>query len=290
MAFPWRALVLAITINILWGASVPAVKIGLLAVPPLWSAFWRFVLGVVCIAGWARINGIDLRPAAAERRGLALLGALFTLQVGSMYVGIRLTTGAMASVVLSTNPMFATLYSHLFIPGDRLSPARAAGLAIAFLGICLIFLRDLGTLFGQSTTWGNLICLGSAALLGGRLVFTSWLLQRIETTRVLVWQMLFSLPCFAIAGYLTESVRWENLGWYPLAAIAYQGIVVAGFNFMGLAYLLRRYNPSVVVGFNFLSPVFGVLLSALLLAESITWQVLAGLLAVGLGLLLVARK
>jgi drug/metabolite transporter (DMT)-like permease len=102
--------------------------------------------------------------------------------------------------------------------------------------------------------------------------------------------MILSLPCFAVGGWLTESVRWEQLGWYPLAAIAYQGIVVAGFNFMGMAYLLKRYNTSVVAGFIFLSPLFGVLLSKVLLSEALTTQLLVGMGAVGLGLFLVIRR
>ena len=290
MAVPWRAVVLAVVINLLWGANVPAVKVGLLAIPPLWTGFWRFALGAACIALWARWQGIPLRPARAEWGPLALLGALFTLQIGLMNLGIRFTTGAMASVLIATNPLFAAALAHLFVPGDRLGVGRTLGLLIAFGGICAIFLRDAGSVLAEASTLGNTICLVSAALLGGRLVFSSRLLQRIESVRVMMWQMLFSLPCFALAGWLTETVRWEQLGWYPLAAIAYQGFVVAGFNFMALAYLLREYSTSVVTGFNFLSPVFGVLLSLLLLGESVGWAVLAGGLAVGLGLFLIARR
>lgn len=290
MAFPWRAAAFAVLINLLWGGNVPAVKVGLVAIPPLWTGFWRFVLGAVCIAAWARWNGIPLRPSKEERVGLALLGALFTAQIGLMNVGIRFTTGAMAAVLIATNPLFAGMLAHVFVPGDRLSRLRAAGLAVAFAGICLIFLRNPNSALAEASTLGNAICLASAALLGGRLVFSSRLLQRIDSVRVMFWQMLFSLPCFALGGWLTEQVRWEHLGWYPLAGIAYQGIVVAGFNFMGLAWLLRNYSPSVVTAFNFLAPVFGVLLSLLLLGEPIGWAVLAGGAAVGLGLFLIARR
>ncbi len=289
-SFPWPAIVLAVVINLLWGANVPAVKIGLIAIPPLWSAFWRFLLGVVCLAAWARMNGVSLRPQPAEWAGLALLGGLFTVQIALMNLGIRYTTGAMASILIATNPLFAGLFAHLWVPGDRLSVVRAAGLLVAFAGICLVFLPDLAGAALQATAVGNAICLASAALLGGRLVFSSRLLQRIETSRVVVWQMLFALPCFAAGGWLWEEVRWDALGWYPLAGIVYQGIVVAGFNFMCMAYLLRRYSPSVVTSFNFFSPAFGVLLSFVLLAETVTWHVWAGLLAVAAGLVLVTRR
>ena len=288
--FPWSAIAFAVVLNALWGANVPAVKVALVAVPPLWMGFWRFLLGALCIAAWSLLNGIRMRPPREEWGALALLGVLFTVQIGLMNVGIRFTTGAMASILIATNPLWAALFAHLFVSGDRLNRMRGAGMVLAFAGICAIFLRDAGAFTGQGSTWGNGICLASASLLGGRLIFSARLLQRIESTRVVMWQMIVSLPCFALAGWFTEQVAWERLDWQPLASIAYQGIVVAGFNFMGLAYLLRRYPASVVTGFNFLAPVFGVLLSIGLLAESISWQVGVGLAAVGVGLALIARR
>jgi drug/metabolite transporter (DMT)-like permease len=288
--FPWQAVLLAVFINALWGGNAPAVKVALVAIPPLWTGFWRFTLGALCIGAWALVNRTRLWPRREEWLGLVLLGLLFTVQIGLMNVGIRYTTAALGSIFVATNPLFAGLYGHLLLPGERLNRARASGLLIAFVGASLVFLRAPGALGGGGTALGNLICLASAALLGGRLVFASRLLQRIDSTRVVLWQMLISLPCFALAGWFTEQVRWERLGWYPLAGIAYQGVVVAGFNFMMLAYLLKRYSPGVVAGFNFLSPVFGVLISFLLLSEALSWNLLAGLAAVGVGLYLITRR
>lgn len=290
MQIPWRALVLAITINLLWGANVPAVKMALLAVPPLWTAFARFTLGVTCLALWAWWNGISLRPTREELPWLVLLGAMFTVQIASMNWGIHLTASSIAAILIATNPIFAALFAHLFVPGDRIQPKRMAGMGVALAGILVVFLPRDGGWAAMGAALGNGVCLASACLLGGRLVFTARLLQRIESTRVMVWQMLVSLPAFALAAALTERVNWDALGWPSVAGIAYQGIVVAGFNFMALAWLLRRYNASIVLGFNFVSPPFGVLLSALMLGETIGWPVFAGLGAVGLGLVLIARK
>lgn len=290
MQIPWRALVLAITINLLWGANVPAVKMALIAVPPLWTAFSRFTLGVTCLVLWARWHGISLRPTREELPWLLLLGGLFTVQIGSMNWGIQLTTSSIAAILIATNPLFAAFFAHLFVPGDRLQPKRMAGMALAFAGILSIFLPWGGDWGNMGVALGNGVVLASACLLGGRLVFAARLLQRMEATRVTVWQMLVTLPVFALVATLTEQVDWDALGWLPVAGIAYQGIVVAGFNFMALAWLLRRYPASIVLGFNFVSPPFGVLLSALILGESVGWPVLAGLCAVGLGLLLIARK
>ena len=55
-------------------------------------------------------------------------------------------------------------------------------------------------------------------------------------------------------------------------------------------YLMRRYSPSVMISFNFVSPVFGVLISVLLLGEQLSGHVAAGVAAVGLGLFLITWR
>lgn len=281
---------LTVTINALWGGNVPAVKFGLRAVPPLWSAFWRFVLGTGCIGAWATVKGVPLRPQKGEWGALLLLGALFTVQIALMNIGIHFTSGAMASILIAANPLFAAAAAHVILPDDRLTPARTLGLAVAFGGILLVFLPGVEASGGESTLLGNLVCLSSAALLGGRLVFASRLLRRMESTRVMMWQMALSLPVYALAGWSLEQVNWEALGWEPLLGIAYQGFVVAGFNFMAMAWLLQRHRASLVFGFNFISPLSGVVLSAWLLGDELTWHILAGMIAVGLGLGLITRR
>jgi len=56
------------------------------------------------------------------------------------------------------------------------------------------------------------------------------------------------------------------------------------------AWLIKRYSPSVVVSFGFISPVSGVVLSAPLLGEPLTWDLAVGTVAVGAGLVILTRR
>ena len=131
--------------------------------------------------------------------------------------------------------------------------------------------------------------LSGAALLGMRLVFMARVQQEISGVRVVLWQMIVSLPLFAFAGAAFETIRWENLAFAPIAGLLYQGVVIAGLGFMVISYLLSRYTPSVITSFNFVSPISGVLLSALLLGDEITSAILWGVVFVGAGLYFVSR-
>jgi len=166
MQIPLMAVAVALFINILWGANPVAVKIGLVAFPPMWSAFFRFAIGSLCIAIWDRANGIRLWPHRTEWRGLSILAVWFMTQIGIMNFGIDLTSGASAAIMMATFPMIAGIFAHFMIAGDRLTFARTAGLLIAFLGVGLVL---TGGQIPQELTRanvGDLVLLVSTILLG----------------------------------------------------------------------------------------------------------------------------
>lgn len=284
MTVPAKAVAIAIAVHALWGGNPVAVKFGLLVFPPMWSAFVRFAIGIACIALWARLHGISMRPTRGEWLPLGLLSALFTVQIAALNFGLDLTSASMGSVLVATNPLFAAVYAHFLITGDRLTPRKALGLGMAFLGVSLILLRGSGLEGFDAEGLGDWLVLASAALLGLRLVLSAKVMQRIEPLRLNVWLMCLALPFFAAGGLAFETIRWENLGWPPLLGLAYQGIVIAGLGFMVLSQLLKHYPPSTVVGFSFVAPVAGVLLAVALLGEPLSAELLLGMVLVASGL------
>ncbi len=170
MAVPLRVVAIAVCIHILWGGNPVAVKYSLLAFPPLWTAFFRFTIAIVCVAIWTKISGVPIWPARHEWWPLALIGTLFTVQIAAMNIGFDLTTGSMGAVLIATNPIFAALFAHFLIAGDRLHVAKSIGLSVAFIGTALVLVRGSADLQLTHGAWGNVILLMSACLLGGRLI------------------------------------------------------------------------------------------------------------------------
>ena len=290
VAVPMQAIAIAMLIHVLWGANPVAVKYSLLVFPPLWTAFFRFVIAIVCVGIWAKMIGINIWPARHEWPALLFIGVMFTVQIAAMNIGFDLTSGSMGAVLIATNPIFAALFAHFLLAGDRLSVLKAAGLLVAFAGTALVLMGSSGDQQSAQGAWGNVILLMSACLLGGRLIVSAKVLQKIDGARVVLWQMILSLPLFALGGFLFESIRWDAMAWEPLAGLAYQGVIVAGLGFSVSFYLMARYTPSVIVSFNFVSPIAGVLLSAWLLGDVIGGHLWGGLVLVAAGLYLIARR
>jgi drug/metabolite transporter (DMT)-like permease len=286
-SIPPRAVLAALAIHVLWGGNPVAVKLGLEAFPPLWSGLLRFALGSLCVYAWARFARIPVLPPREEWPALAGLGLLFTVQIAVLNFGFGRTTAANGAVLIASNPLFGVLFAHFLVPGDRVSPARAAGVALAFGGVALVLTRGAGLAGPGAGDWW---VLASACLLGLRLALSGRFLRRMNEVRLTLWMMLVSLPLFAAGALAWETARWDRVDPSVIAGILYQGVVIAGLAFTVNFYLIRRYTPSVMISFNFVSPVAGVLLGMAILGERLTWGLAGGMALVAAGLTLIARR
>jgi drug/metabolite transporter (DMT)-like permease len=286
----WSSALIALFVSALWGGNVIALKIGLATVPPLWSAFWRFLCGWLAVVIWAKFYGIRMMPEPGEARSLTILGLMFTLQIMGLNLGVNATSPAYAVILLNSHPIFTNLVSHFFVPEDRLSRQRILGLAVAFAGICYLALGRPDARLAPNPILGNTIVVVSAALLAVRMVYTQRLVQRIDPIRPVVWQMAFSLPVFLATAAWFEPVLLKPLTAEPVMAIVYQGVAIGGFCFVVWTRLLKRHSPGSLSVFGFSVPVFGVMLSALVFDEAITGRVVAGMAAVTAGIIIVTRR
>src|SRR5581483_9029034 len=57
--------------------------------------------------------------------------------------------------------------------------------------------------------------------------------------------------------------------WRLAGSLFYQGVIIAGFNFIANMRLLKTYRPSALAAFALTTPVFGVIATALVLGEPV---------------------
>ncbi len=284
-----RAAALALLLAALWGANPVAIKIGLVDAPPLRLAWMRFVLGGLLNLAWGSWTGalVSLKVQRHEWRPLAVLGLLFTVQIGLLNIGTNLTTASRSTVLLNAYAVHTVVLAHFQISGDRLTIRKLLGTLIAYAGIVLLFGPDL---YGSRVTLlGDLLVSVSALLLGERTIYLARAVQRMDPLKLLLAQAAVGSVCFLTVSLWAEAgapYRWTT----PLTlVILYQGLVVAGFNFTASLWLLKHYRPSALAGFFLTTPIFGVLLSAVLVGDPLTGTLLLSTLLVAAGIGLTSR-
>ena len=272
----------------IWGGLSPALKISLEGVPPFGAAALRFLIGLVSLLIWGGFKGIAWWRPAVTHKHLLAFGALFVFQISVFNLGTELTSSSHSIVFLSTNPVFVALVAHFLIPNDRLNLRKGCGLLLAFFGTWVIFAQ--GAEFHGNTLLGDSLVLLAGFLLGTVMVFSKFLIRHLTAFEVAVWQMIYGVPAFLLLSFWMEQERSYNITASVAVALFYQGAIVAAFCFVAWTGILRRHSVSQVSAFNFTTPLLGVLLSWVLLAEPISSGFILGVSLIALGIYLVANR
>ncbi len=279
-------LALALTLAALWGGNPVAAKAGLDDAPPLRMGWMRFVLGAVVVLVWAIATKQSFRVHRSEWWPLIGLGVLFSSQIAFMNVGQDHTTAGHAAVITATFPLWTGVIAHFIVPGDQLNRERVIGTLLAYAGVVALFSTGLE---GDATIGGDLLMTVSAVLLGSRLVYLSQAAQGIAIHKLLFAQSVVGIATFVVASALVEDEAFVMTGRLAVSLL-YQGVVIAGFGFLGNTWLLQRYLPSGVATTQLTTPFFAVVAGAIILGEDVGLELVVGAVLVVLGQLIARRE
>lgn len=218
-----------------------------------------------------------------------LAGLLFASEFILLFLALDFTTVARASIFFYTMPFWLALAAHFLIPGDRLSPMRLTGLALAFAGVALALSKNQAPAT-EYALLGDLICIAGAMMWAGiALIARTTQLQKSSPEMQLLYQVAVSAPVILVAAlFFGPFIR--ELQPYHLAIFSFQVVVVVAFGFSFWFWLLSKYPASDMASFSFLAPVFGVAFGWLILNEPVGFRLLLALVLVGAGIILVNRK
>ncbi|HKX43086.1 MAG TPA: DMT family transporter, partial [Burkholderiaceae bacterium] len=115
-------------------------------------------------------------------------------------------------------------------------------------------------------------------------------LSQASAEKTLLYQLAVSgllLSIAALAAGSTLPTRLSALAW---TSMIFQVVIVTFISYLAWFWLIRHYPATRLASFTLLTPMFGLLMGALLLSEPITLRLVLALLAVALGIVLVNRR
>jgi O-acetylserine/cysteine efflux transporter len=267
---------------VIWGANWPVMKIGVQYIPPFWFAASRFASAAVLSFAWVTLSGKLRLPTAREWPVVVGVGVL------QMGLFTTLVTLALHFVMPGRASLIAYATSIWVVPGaalvirERMTAAQKFACACSYAGILIVVLPAVHNADAHSMIGiGLLLC---ASL--------SWALNilQIKMTRnvslnieLLPWQTLVAaVPLTALAifvegppSFLANPHAWS--------VIAYTGPVATTLTFLIVLQMTQRLS-SVTISVCMLGvPVVGILLSTFIFHETLSKDLLLGLLLMGVG-------
>jgi drug/metabolite transporter (DMT)-like permease len=185
------------------------------------------------------------------------------------YIGLAHTTGVKSSIMNATAKFFTVLMAHFLYRNDRLTYGKAIGCVVGFAGVMIVNLgAGLGGLLELDfTLLGEGFVIIAAFVLAAASIYGKRISQGLDAIVMTAWQLAIGGAALLAAGYAMGG----TLSGFTLASSALLGyMAVLSSLAISIWSLLLKYNRvSLITAFNFMVPVFGAMLSAIFLGESI---------------------
>lgn len=278
------ALMLALTA--LWGFQQVTIKLIASDVSLVMQAALRSIIATALLLAWMRLRRLALFERDGTLAAGLAAGALFAGEFVFIYAGLGHTNASRMSVFIYLAPALTALGLHFFVKSERLSAVQWSGVGLAFAGIALAFSEGFST--SQKTWLGDLCGLVGAFLWAATTVLIrATALSRATAAKTLLYQLAVSALVLPIFSFLLREKGIVVITPGTLAALAYQGAVVAFASYLVWFWLLTRYYAARLSVLSFLTPMFGVACGVAFLAEPLSGRFGLAALAVGAGIALV---
>ena len=269
---------------VLWGASWPAGRIIAQSMPPLAGACLRFLLAAMVLLPWLYWAGgmQQLRHWSAQRwLGMTAAGATGVFGYAAFFLsGLQHLPAGKAALVITLNPVM-TLLMAVWLFKERLNTWIALGMLMAFCGAVVVLShgRPQDLLHGAMGI-GELLILGCVVCWVLYTLIGRWMLTGVDalsTTAVTgtIGALLLLVASLVIEGpgAFAAAVDSGRTAWMALLFLAFGATALAyAWYFDGV----KALGAGAASGYITLVPLFGVLISAWMLGETVDASMVLG--------------
>jgi drug/metabolite transporter (DMT)-like permease len=290
MSHRWKTLLAFGIIYFVWGSTFLAIRVGVLAVPPLLFAALRFFTAGLLLVAWTALRR-EPWPNARQWSSICLLAALiFVGDYGLLFWAEQKVPSGIAAVMMATIPVFIAMGEVFLLRTARLSVQLCAALVIGIAGVVVLMSRSLNLGSAAIST------VGALALVVGAMC---WSVASVITKRLpLPSSKVLSAGAQMLAGGVMLAVVATALGeprrfhpaavsgqaWFALAYLIVMGSIVG---FTSYVWLIHHQSPTKVGTYAYVNPVVAVLLGYFVGGEALGLRTILGTVLVLAAVLLI---
>lgn len=273
----------------LWAGSYIWVKIGLASIPPL-----TLMSGRICIAGLfllvvLRWRELSLPTDAATWRIYAVQGLLGTVLPFALVAwGQQWVDAGPTAILNSISPVFAFIITWAITRHESATALKLFGVVAGLAGVVVVMGPDALTALGSSAL--PQFAIVASALCYAMSAINSHQLRNadpvVSAAGSLTAASLIIVPCTLILEQ-PWNVRPTSSG---ILAVLALGLASTGLGYILYFRLVRSLGTIGVTAQSYLRAPIGVFLAALLLGESVTFAMLAGMALVVVGVVAMTMR
>jgi drug/metabolite transporter (DMT)-like permease len=232
----------------------------------------------------ARKIAIPVSPEL-RRLYLVLIFLSYAIPYGVVYWCQQFIPSGLSSILFGAYPLWVALLSHFLLTNERLDVYKVTGIVLGFIGISIIFSRDVH--------WTD-----SRGFIGMFGILCTTLMQAYSLVMIKkyaqpVSPFALNLVGMSVAGVLlfgtgmaVESISAVTWDAAAVGSILYLAVVGSVIAFVTYHWLLKRVEAVYLSLVSFINPIIAVILGAIVLNETLAAGVFVGATLVLVGIVI----
>ncbi len=255
-----------------WGSSFLLIKIGLAGLAPTQVVLARLAGGAVTLVVLMVISGTRIPPIGAIWAHLGVVAVTLCVLPFLLFAWAEQhISSGLASIYNATTPLMTMLVAAIVLPEERPTSRRLAGLLVGLIGVLVVLGAWHGITGGSGAA--QAACLLATASYGAAFVY----LRRFLAHRAIPALSVATVQVCIGAAVMLALAPFVAAQPVHLTARVVVSVLLLGVLGTGLAYVwntnvVTLWGATTASTVTYLTPVIGVSLGVLVLAEPITWN------------------
>ncbi len=279
--FDWTRLII---LSLLWGGSYTWIELALIELDPMMIVFYRVLLSSIFLILICKVLSLTFK---IEKK---IFIFLFFMSLTNNVIPFNLIawgqqeiTASVGSILNATTPLFTVIIANYWPNGEKATLNRIFGVIIGFCGVILLMglsIHDIdNSIIGQAAILLAAISYAISALIGKEI---KKIHPAISATYMLSISSVVLLPIILLSG--NELIPQAS----KQSMIAILGLAIFSTSLAYLIFykLIENIGSNVML-VTLLMPVSAILLSIIILNETINTTQIIGLILILTGLILV---
>lgn len=276
--------ILLFFVMMFWGFNLSAIKVLVANIDPIQLTAVRIFVAGISVLLISYAMGFFRLPKKNELLTILII-AIFNVIVhhSLLGIGLSLTSGVNASLIMGTGPLLTVILSIIFLR-DRITRLRMIGFLLGFFGIAMTSLVDTSEL--SSLSIGDIMVFLSILSQAFSFIMISKLNPNFDP-RLLTGYMLTTGSFFILLVSLVVEGIPHQIGalfsWKLGLIFLFSAVMCTAFGHMTYNFAIKQVGPVETAIFINLNTFFSILGATIFLDESLLIQHLVGLILILIG-------
>lgn len=255
-----KTVIFALTTAVIWGISFVATKVAVETIPPSTLGLIRFIIAYISLSIISSLLKKKEKISRADRLTVIMMGLTgVTLYFVFENMGLKFTSAANGSLIVSTVPVFTLIFSAIAMK-EKIHSTAVFGIIMSFIGIYILL---FGFSFNiQLNLKGDMIMFLSVFSWVGYTYFMKKERKAYSiitvTKELSFWGGLFFIPIVAYEIWKQPSF-YKGINAEVIISILYLGVICSALAYLLWNKALEQGDSKFVNSFIYLIPLFSII-------------------------------